>query len=451
MPDPRQLLPSETPTRRRSFLRSLYFRVLVGIVLGILVGAFFPHVGQQLRPLGDGFIKLIRMIVAPIIFLSVVVGIAGVGDLRKLGRVGLKALAYFEAVTTLALLLGLAVANLVQPGRGLNVDVRTLDSKAVGQYAAQGAHLGIADFLLNIIPESYAGAFTSGEILQVLLLAILTGLALSALDGRLDGKKPLLEFTQSLSRLFFKIVTLIMELAPVGAFGAMAFTVGRYGLVTLLSLGKLLLCVYLTSIAFVAIVLGLICWLNGIALWRLLVFLREELLIVLGTSSSEAALPGLLRKMEHLGCSKAVTGLVIPAGYSFNLDGTSIYLTIAALFIAQATDTHLALGQQVFILLVLMLNSKGAAAVTGGGFITLAATLAALGTIPVAGITLLLGVDRFMSEMRALTNLVGNGVATIVVARWEGQFDDARAHAILRSPADLVEGELRVESPAIPT
>jgi len=451
MPDPRQLLPSETPTRRRSFLRSLYFRVLVGIVLGILVGAFFPHVGQQLRPLGDGFIKLIRMIVAPIIFLSVVVGIAGVGDLRKLGRVGLKALAYFEAVTTLALLLGLAVANLVQPGRGLNVDVRTLDSKAVGQYAAQGAHLGIADFLLNIIPESYAGAFTSGEILQVLLLAILTGLALSALDGRLDGKKPLLGFTQSLSRLFFKIVTLIMELAPVGAFGAMAFTVGRYGLVTLLSLGKLLLCVYLTSIAFVAIVLGLICWLNGIALWRLLVFLREELLIVLGTSSSEAALPGLLRKMEHLGCSKAVTGLVIPAGYSFNLDGTSIYLTIAALFIAQATDTHLALGQQVFILLVLMLNSKGAAAVTGGGFITLAATLAALGTIPVAGITLLLGVDRFMSEMRALTNLVGNGVATIVVARWEGQFDDARAHAILRSPADLVEGELRVESPAIPT
>ena len=451
MPDPRQLLPSETPTRRRSFLRSLYFRVLVGIVLGILVGAFFPHVGQQLRPLGDGFIKLIRMIVAPIIFLSVVVGIAGVGDLRKLGRVGLKALAYFEAVTTLALLLGLAVANLVQPGRGLNVDVRTLDSKAVGQYAAQGAHLGIADFLLNIIPESYAGAFTSGEILQVLLLAILTGLALSALDGRLDGKKPLLEFTQSLSRLFFKIVTLIMELAPVGAFGAMAFTVGRYGLVTLLSLGKLLLCVYLTSIAFVAIVLGLICWLNGIALWRLLVFLREELLIVLGTSSSEAALPGLLRKMEHLGCSKAVTGLVIPAGYSFNLDGTSIYLTIAALFIAQATDTHLALGQQVFILLVLMLNSKGAAAVTGGGFITLAATLAALGTIPVAGITLLLGVDRFMSEMRALTNLVGNGVAAIVVARWEGQFDDARAHAILRSPADLVEGELRVESPAIPT
>ncbi len=451
MPDPRQLVPSETPTRRRSFLRSLYFRVLVGIVLGILVGAFFPRVGQQLKPLGDGFIKLIRMIVAPIIFLSVVVGIAGVGDLRKLGRVGLKALVYFEAVTTLALLLGLAVANLVQPGRGLNVDVRTLDSKAVGQYAAQGAHLGIADFLLNIIPESYAGAFTSGEILQVLLLAILTGLALSALDGRLDGKKPLLEFTQSLSHLFFKIVTLIMELAPVGAFGAMAFTVGRYGLVTLLSLGKLLLCVYLTSIAFVAIVLCLICWLNGIALWRLLVFLREELLIVLGTSSSEAALPGLLRKMEHLGCSKAVTGLVIPAGYSFNLDGTSIYLTIAALFIAQATDTHLALGQQVFILLVLMLNSKGAAAVTGGGFITLAATLAALGTIPVAGITLLLGVDRFMSEMRALTNLVGNGVATIVVARWEGQFDDARAHAILRSPADLVEGELKVEPPAIPT
>ncbi len=421
------------PPPRRSFLRSLYFRVLVGIVAGILVGALFPHLGQQLKPFGDAFIKLIRMIVAPIIFLSVVVGIAGVGDTRKLGRVGLKALVYFEAVTTFALLIGMAVANLVQPGRGMNVDPRTLDAKAVAQYAAQSAHLGVADFLLNIIPESYAGAFTSGEILQVLLLAILTGLALSALDPAGSQRKRLVDLTESLSHLFFKIVTLIMEAAPIGAFGAMAFTIGRYGLVTLLSLAKLLLCVYLTSIAFVVVVLGLICWSNGISLWRLLVYLREELLIVLGTSSSEAALPGLLRKMENLGCSRAVTGLVIPAGYSFNLDGTSIYLTVAALFIAQATNTHLTGGQQVFILLILMLNSKGAAAVTGGGFITLAATLAALGTIPVAGITLLLGVDRFLSEMRALTNLVGNSVATIVIARWENQFDAARAHAILHS------------------
>ncbi len=443
MRDPRQLALSETPTPRHRFLRSLYFRVLVGIVAGILVGALFPHLGQQLKPLGDAFIKLIRMLVAPIIFFSVVVGIAGVGDTRRLGRVGLKALFYFEAVTTLALVLGMAVANLVGPGRGMNVDPRTLDARAVAQYtapeAARASHLGLSDFLLNLIPESYAGAFTSGEILQVLLLAILTGLALSALEPKFDPERRLHGLAHALSGLFFRLVTLVMEAAPIGAFGAMAFTVGRYGLVTLLSLGKLLLCVYLTSIAFVAVVLGAICWLNGINLWRLLVYLREELLIVLGTSSSEPALPGLLRKLELLGCSKTVTGLVIPAGYSFNLDGTSIYLTVAALFIAQATNTHLTAGQQVFVLLMLMLNSKGAAAVTGGGFITLAATLAALGTIPVAGITLLLGVDRFMSEMRALTNLVGNSVATIVIARWEGQFDNARAQAILHShpmPAD---------------
>ena len=386
------------------------------------------------------------MLVAPIIFFSVVVGIAGVGDTRRLGRVGLKALLYFEAVTTLALLIGMAVANLIGPGRGMHVDPRTLDAKAVAQYAAQTSHLGVADFLLNIIPENYAGAFTSGEILQVLLLAILTGLALSALRQ----ERRLVELAQSLNHLFFKIVTFVMQLAPLGAFGAMAFTIGRYGLGTLLSLGKLLACVYLTSIAFVVVVLGLICWANGINLWRLIVYLREELLVVLGTSSSEPALPGLLRKMEFLGCSRTVTGLVVPAGYSFNLDGTSIYLTVAALFIAQATDTHLTGGQQLFILLILMLNSKGAAAVTGGGFITLAATLAALGTIPVAGITLLLGVDRFMSEMRALTNLLGNAVATIVIARWEGQFDPTRAHDVLHGNHTLIETELASEEPALP-
>jgi aerobic C4-dicarboxylate transport protein len=417
-----------TPSRRRfAFLRTLYFRVLVGIIAGVLVGIFYPHLAQQFKPFGDGFVKLVRMLVAPIIFLSVVVGIASVGDTSKLGRVGIKALFYFEVVTTFALLIGLAVATVFQPGRGMNVDPAALDAKAVAQYAAESSHLGATDFILNIIPDSFIGAFAHGEILQVLLLAILCGVALASLDK----EKYILGLAQSLSHLFFKIVAIVMEAAPLGAFGAMAFTIGKYGVATLLSLGKLLLCVYLTSISFVAIVLGLICYFSGINLWRFLIYIREELLIVLGTSSSEAALPGIMIKMENLGCSKAITGLVIPAGYSFNLDGTSIYLTIAALFIAQATNTHLSLRQEIFVLVVLMLNSKGSAAVTGGGFITLAATLAALGTIPVAGITLLLGVDRFMSEMRALTNLVGNGVATIVVSRWEGQFDAARARYVL--------------------
>lgn len=430
-----------TPARKRyAFLRTLYFRVLAGIVAGILVGIFYPQFAQHLKPFGDGFIKLIRMLVAPIIFLSVVVGIASVGDTRKLGRVGLKALFYFESVTTLALLIGMGVATVLQPGRGMNVNPATLDAKAVAQYTAQSSQLDVKDFLLNVIPDSFVGAFTQGEILQVLLLAILCGVALASLDT----EKYVVGLARSLSQVFFKIIAIVMEAAPIGAFGAMAFTVGKYGLVTLISLAKLMLCVYATSIAFVVIVLGLICYFNGINLWRLLVYLREELLIVLGTSSSEPALPGLMIKLENLGCSKTITGLVVPAGYSFNLDGTSIYLTIAALFIAQATNTHLTLGQQAFVLLVLMLNSKGAAAVTGGGFITLAATLAALGTIPVAGITLLLGVDRFMSEMRSITNLIGNGVATIVVARWEGQFDDERAKYVLSRQYSQSEEELKL-------
>ena len=369
------------------------------------------------------------------------VGIAGVGDLRKLGRVGLKALLYFEAVTTLALLIGMAVATVVQPGRGMNIDARTLDGKAVAQYATESKRPGAVDFLLNIIPDSYVGAFTRGEILEVLLLAVLTGIALASLDK----ERHIIRLAQSLSHVFFRIVALIMESAPLGAFGAMAFTIGKYGLVTLLALGKLLLCVYLTSVAFVVVVLGSLCLLNDINLWRLIVYLREELLIVLGTSSSEVVLPRMLVKMENLGCSRAVTGLVIPAGYSFNLDGTSIYLTVATLFIAQATNTHLTLGQQAFVLLVLMLNSKGAAAVTGGGFITLAGTLSALGTIPVAGVSLLLGVDRFMSEMRSLTNLVGNGVATILVAKWEKQFDHERAQLVLSGNALARKREMMVE------
>ena len=415
------------PAVKPPFHTTLYFRVLVGIVAGVLVGFLFPVFAQSLKPLGDGFIKLIRMMIAPIIFLTVVVGIANIGDSRRLGRVAAKSLIYFEVVSTLALGIGLGVATLFHPGRGMNIDPHTLDTKSISQYTAAGKELGGADYVLNIIPDTFVEAFAKGEILQVLLLAILVGLALVSLDH----DKSLTRLADSVSHVAFKIIAFIMELAPLGAFGAMAFTIGRYGLGTLLSLGKLMLCVYVTSILFVVVVLGSIMFFCGISLWKFLRYLREELLIVLGTSSSETVLPRMIVKMERLGCSKPVVGLVIPSGYSFNLDGTSIYLTIAALFIAQATNTHLTFGQEMFILLILMLNSKGAAAVTGGGFITLAATLSALGTIPVGGISLLLGVDRFMSQMRALTNLVGNGVATIVVAKWEGEFNDVQAQRML--------------------
>ena len=415
---------------KKPFVRTLYFRVIVGILAGVATGFFFPHFGAALKPLADGFIKLIRMLIAPIIFFTVVAGIAGVGDLRKLGRIGLKALLYFEVITTLALLVGLAVVTVVKPGVGMNVDPHTLDTKSISQYTSETVHASGADFFLNIIPDSFVGAFSKGEILQVLLLAILTGIAITMLgnDERLTG------LLQSLSKLFFKLVAIVMEAAPLGAFGAMAFTIGKYGIATLLSLAKLMACVYLTSIAFIFIVLGAVCWMNGINIWRFLVYIREEIFIAVGTSASEPVLPRLMVKMENLGCSRVITGLVIPAGYSFNLAGTSIYLTAAALFIAQATNVHLTWQQQAFVLGVLMLNSKGAATVTGGGFITLAATLAAVGTIPVAGIALIVGVDRFMSEMRTLTNLIGNGVATIVVARWEGQFDDERARILLTGP-----------------
>ena len=427
----RLMLEPVTQPPTQPFHRTLYFRVLVGIVLGVLAGIFTPNFAQAMRPFGDGFIKLIRMMIAPIIFLSVVTGIASIGDTRKLGRVGLKALLYFEVVSTLALAIGLVVADTFQPGRGMNVDPRTLDSKSIAAYTGQAHELGVTDFLLNIIPDTFLNAFARGEILQVLLLAILTGLALNAIDGSAGQAKFLTPIFDRLSKLSFKIIAYIMELAPLGAFGAMAFTIGKYGLHTLLSLGKLLACVYLTSILFVVVVLGLIAFAAGVNLFKFLRYIREELLIVLGTSSSESALPRMIVKMERLGCAPSVVGLVIPSGYSFNLDGTSIYLTLAALFVAQATNIHLSLRQQLFILLILMLNSKGAAAVTGGGFITLAATLSALGTIPVAGIALLLGVDRFMSEMRSLTNLVGNGIATIVVAKWENAFDAQRAHRVL--------------------
>jgi aerobic C4-dicarboxylate transport protein len=409
--------------------------VIVGICAGIALGFLNPSAAESMKPLGDGFIKLIRMMIAPVIFLTVVTGIARIGDMRKLGRVGLKALLYFEVVTSVALLVGFVVVKVVQPGAGINATAATLDAKAVEQYTTSGKHLTAVEFILHIIPDTLVGAFANGEILQVLLIAILFGIALAAYNLR----QPIVEAADSLTHLTFEVIALIMKVAPFGAFGAMAFTIGKYGLKTLLPLGKLLLCVYLTSALFVFLVLGLIARLHGFSIWKFIKYIKEELLIVLGTSSSEAALPRIIVKLEKLGCSKSVVGLVVPSGYSFNLDGTAIYLTIAALFVAQATNTHLSGSQEFTMLMVLMLTSKGAAAVTGGGFITLAATLSSLGTVPVAGITLLLGVDRFMSEMRALTNLVGNGVATIVVAIWEGEFDRQQAQRVLNGEVD-VEG-----------
>ncbi|MCU1224001.1 MAG: sodium:dicarboxylate symporter [Edaphobacter sp.] len=430
---------------KQRFFQTLYFRVIVGIILGVLVGILAPRWAENLRPLGDVFIKLIRMMITPIIFFSVVIGIANIGSTHKLGRVGIKALVYFEVVTTFALLIGLAVASVFQPGKGMNVNPATLDITSVAQYANAAKQHGFIDFLQNMVPDSFGSAFANGEVLQVLLLAILCGLALISLDD--DNR--LVGLCESMSRMMYRIIAILMELAPFGAFGAMAFTIGRYGLATLLALGKLLLCVYLTSLSFIFIALGLICYSQGINLWKFLRYIREEILIAIGTSSSETVLPRLIIKMERLGCSKSVVGLVIPAGYSFNLDGTSIYLTIAALFIAQATNTHLSFREEAFVLVILMLNSKGSAAVTGGGFITLAATLSVVGSIPVAGITLLLGVDRFMSEMRTVTNLIGNGVATIVIAKWENEFDAPRARRILNDERSTEEELLEEEKSTV--
>ena len=407
--------------------RTLYFQVLTGIALGVALGAFYPALGEQMKPFGDAFIKLIRMMIAPIVFLTVVVGIGNIGDMGKLGRVGLKALLYFEVMSTLALVIGLAVVKVAQPGAGINANPATLDVKAIQQYTSSGKSMHTVDFLLNIIPDTIAGAFAQGEVLQVLLIAILFGVAIA----KLDGGRTIVRALDQASHACFGVIGLIVKAAPVGAFGAMAFTIGRYGIRTLLPLGKMLLCVYLTSGLFVFLVLGLVARLHGFSLWKFLRYIQEEILIVVGTSSSESALPRMMTKLERLGCSKPVVGLVIPSGYSFNLDGTAIYLTIAAIFVAQATNTQLSTGQEWWLLLILMLTSKGAATVTGGGFITLAATLSAVGSVPVAGITLLLGVDRFMSEMRSVTNLIGNGVATIVVAKWENEFDAERAARVL--------------------
>jgi aerobic C4-dicarboxylate transport protein len=410
--------------------RHLYVQVLVAIMLGVALGQLQPEWGEAMKPLGDAFIKLIKMLIAPIIFLTVVTGIAGMGDLKKIGRVGLKALLYFEVVSTLALIIGLLVVNWIQPGAGLNADVATLDAKAVTPYTTAAQHASVVEFLLHLIPDTFVSAFAQGEILQVLLISVLFGFALARLG---DHARPLVNLLHEVARAFFGIVSMVTKVAPVAAFGAMAFTIGKYGAGSLLSLGKLMLCVYLTCALFVGVVLGLIARFHGFSVFRLLAYIREELLIVLGTSSSESVLPRLMQRMEDIGCSRPVVGIVLPAGYSFNLDGTSIYLTMAAIFVAQATNTPLTLTQQLTILGVLLLTSKGAAGVTGSGFITLAATLGAVSHIPLAGLALLIGVDRFMSEARALTNLCGNAVAMVVIAMWEGAFDHSKAGAILRA------------------
>lgn len=416
------------------FLRlHLYVQVLIGIVLGTLLGFLAPETATDMKPLGDAFIKLIKMVIAPIIFATVVVGIAKIGDMKEVGRVGFKALLYFEVVTTLALVIGLVVVNLLQPGHGINADPKTLDARAVASYATQAKSLSTVDFLMNVIPTSVVDAFAKGEILQVLLFSVLFGLSLAQFR---DKGKPVIEFIERVQDVFFGIIAFIMRFAPLGAFGAMSFTIGRYGIGTLLSLGALMAAVYVTCFLFVAVVLGGIAKAVGFSLWKFLGFIKEEILIVLGTSSSETVLPRLMAKLERAGCEKSVVGLVVPTGYSFNLDGTSIYLTMAAIFIAQATNVDLSLGQQLTILGVLLLTSKGAAAVTGGGFITLAATLSTIDTLPIAGLALLLGVDRFMSEARAITNLIGNGVATIVVAAWEGALDRRQLAAALDGHAE---------------
>ncbi|MEG6585304.1 dicarboxylate/amino acid:cation symporter [Dendrosporobacter sp. 1207_IL3150] len=405
---------------KQPIYKYLYFQVIFAIIVGILLGHFYPSLGVAMKPFGDGFIKLIKMIIAPIIFCTVVVGIAGMGCMKKVGRVGGKALLYFELVSTVALIIGLLVVNFVKPGVGMNADISTLDTKAVAAYTKVASNQSTVDFLLNIIPNTVVDAFAKGDILQVLLFSIMFGFALSAMG---EKSNKLLGIIDEISHGLFGVVGIIMKVAPIGAFGAMAFTIGKYGLASLAPLAKLMGSFYLTCLLFIFLVLGTITRFAGFSIFSFIKYIKEELLIVLGTSSSESVLPRMMDKLEKLGCSKSVVGLVIPTGYSFNLDGTSIYLTMAAIFVAQATNTELTLAQQLTILTVLLLTSKGASGVTGSGFITLAATLSVIPTIPVAGLALILGIDRFMSEARALTNLIGNGVATVVVSSWENELD----------------------------
>jgi aerobic C4-dicarboxylate transport protein len=410
-------------TAPRPLYRSLYFQVIVAIAIGVALGHFYPEAAVKLRPLGDGFIKLIKMMIAPIIFCTVVTGIAGMENMKAVGKTGVLALLYFEVVSSIALLIGLIIVNVVKPGAGMNIDVATLDASRIENYAQAAQQQSVVDFLMNVIPGTFMEAFAKGEILQVLLIALLFGFALHLVGPRGRGVHDLIE---GFSQVLFRIVGFIMHLAPIGALGAMAFTIGNYGIGKLTDLAWLMACFYATCLLFVFVVLGAIARLHGFSIFRFVRYLKDELLIVLGTSSSESVLPRMMTRMENAGCAKSVVGLVIPTGYSFNLDGTSIYLTMAAVFIAQATNTPMTLLDQLTLLGVLLLTSKGAAGVTGSGFIVLAATLSAVGTLPVTALALILGIDRFMSEARALTNLVGNGVATIVVAKWCKALDEPK-------------------------
>lgn len=434
------------PPAPKPWYRHLYVQVLAAIAAGVLLGHFYPQTGEAMKPIGDGFIKLVKMIIAPVIFLTIVTGIAGMRDLASVGRVAGKAFAYFLFFSTLALIVGLIVANVVQPGAGLNIDPATLDAGKVADYAAKAHETTLTGFLLGIIPDSFVSGLAAGNILQTLFVAILFGIGLAMIGERGERITNALE---DLSLAVFKVVAILMKAAPIGAFGAMAFTIGKYGVGSLANLAALVGTFYLTSLLFVVVVLGAVSRLAGFSIFRLIAYLKAELLLVLGTSSSESALPSLIEKMERAGCPKSIVGLVVPTGYSFNLDGTNIYMTLAALFIAQAVGVDLTLGQQLLLLGVAMLSSKGAAGVTGAGFITLAATLSIVPTVPVAGMALILGVDRFMSECRSLTNFIGNAVATVVVSRWEGRLDRAQLNAALSGrarpvdelPADAVPAE----------
>jgi len=418
----------------RPWYTVLYIQVLIAIAIGIFIGHFWPDLGKALKPLGDGFIALIKMMIGPVIFCTVVHGIGSMRDLRKVGRVGIKTLFYFEAVSTLALAIGLIVGELLQPGKGFNIDVASLDPKAVASYVSKAKEEGIVGHLLAIIPDTFIGAFAKGDLLQVLLIAILTGFAISRL-GELGEK--INNVIDTMAQIFFGMIRIIVRAAPIGALGAMAFTVGTYGVSSLVNLLELIATFYLTSLLFVLLVLGSIARLAVFSILRFLAYIKDELLIVLGTSSSETVLPHMIQKMEHLGASKSVVGLVIPTGYSFNLDGTNIYMTLAILFLAQATNTHLTFGHLLGILVIAMVTSKGASGVTGAGFVTLAATLAIVPDVPIQSLAILLGIDKFMSECRALTNLIGNGVATIVISRWEGELDVDKLHETMAHPITI--------------
>ncbi len=420
----------------RPWYTVLYIQVLIAIAAGILIGQFWPDFGKALKPLGDGFISLIKMMITPVIFCTVVHGIGSMRDLKKVGRVGVKTLFYFEAVSTLALALGLIVGELLQPGKGFNIDMTSLDPKAVASYVTQAKQEGIVAHLLAIIPDTFMGAFAKGDLLQVLLISILSGFAISRL-GQLG--ETINDAIEAMAKVFFGVIRIIVRAAPIGAFGAMAFTVGAYGLASLLNLLALVATFYLTSLLFVLVVLGSIARLAGFSILRFIAYIKDELFIVLGTSSSETVLPHMIQKMEHLGASKSVVGLVVPTGYTFNLDGTNIYMTLAILFLAQATNTPLTFGQLLGILAIAMITSKGASGVTGAGFVTLAATLAIVPDIPIQSLAILLGVDKFMSECRALTNLIGNGVATVVISRWEGELDADKLHESMAHPITVGE------------